>query len=63
MFVFFISIANASENNGEWHTVGKITDKCDFIGNALLNVNYNVVKIKVQKWRWIDSNKFKKKII
>ena len=59
---FLFSFAKADENSSTWQLVGKISEKCDFIGNAELLVNYSVLKIKVEKWRWLDSNKFKKKL-
>ena len=58
---FFFSFAQASEFSGSYYMVGKILEKCDFIGNAELVVNYNVIKIKAEKWRWLDTNEFKKK--
>ena len=47
---------SSGENNGDWHTVGSISDKCNFIGDAKLNINYKTVKIKVLNWTWNDSS-------
>ena len=58
---FFFSFVQAGEHSGNWHMVGKISEKCDFIGNAELVVNFRNIKIKVKKWRWNDSHKFKEK--
>ena len=57
--IFFYSFPTLSlgENNGDWQSVGEISDKCDFIGEAKLNVNFKTVKIKVQNWKWNDSSK------
>ena len=46
---FLFSFAKADENSSTWQLVGKISEKCDFIGNAELLVNYSVLKIKVEK--------------
>ena len=62
IFVFFFSLAHAGgEYNGNWHRIGQISDDCDFIGNAKLVINYKVVKIKVEKWRWLDNSEFGEK--
>ena len=58
IILFFFSFAQAGEFSGNYYMVGKISEKCDFIGNAELAVNYNVIKIKVEKWRWLDTNEF-----
>ena len=59
---FFSSVHALGEYNGEWHRVDSSLDKCDFIGDAILNVNFKTLKIKVKKWRWRDSNPFKEKM-
>ena len=62
IFVFFLSLAHAGgEYNGNWYRIGQIADDCDFIGNAKLVINYKIVKIKVEKWRWLDTSEFSKK--
>ena len=61
-FVSFFSFVQANDNSSNWHMAGKISEKCDFIGNAELVVNYNNLKIKGEKWRWLDSNQFKTKL-
>ena len=63
IFLFFSSFIHAGdEYSGNWHMVGKISEKCDFIGNAELVVNYSIIKIKAEKWRWLNTNEFKKKL-
>ena len=63
IFLFFSSFVHAGdEYSGNWYMLGKISEKCDFIGNAELVINYYNLKIKVKKWRWIDSNEFKEKL-
>ena len=62
LFSFFFSFVQAGEFSGNYYRVGKISEKCDFIGNAELVVNYSVIKIKAEKWRWLDTNEFKKKL-
>ena len=62
LFLFFLSSANAAnENNGDWSRSDRNTDKCDFIGNAKLNINYKTLKIKAKKWRWNDLAEYDEK--
>ena len=62
LFFFFFSFVQAGEFSGNYYKVGKISEKCDFIGNAELVVNYSIIKIKAEKWRWLNTNEFKKKL-
>ncbi len=62
IFFSLYSFAQAGNFTGTYSIVGKISENCDFIGNVNLDVNYNVIKIKAEKWRWLDTNKFKKKL-
>ena len=62
LFFFLFSFVQAGEFSGNYYRVGKISEKCDFIGTADLVVNYNVIKIKAEKWRWLNTNEFKKKL-
>ena len=63
IFIFFISLVLAAgEYSGDWHRVDLNIENCDIIGEAKLIINYKHAKIKVKKWRWIESNEFKEKL-
>ena len=64
MFVIFfgLNVYAQTELNGDYSLVDSNIKECDFIGNAKLNINYNSIKIKANKWKWKDSSPLTKKI-
>jgi len=61
--LFIISnVFAAGEHNGEWFRVDSKLEKCDFLGDAVLNINYKVLKIKAKKWRFDDTYDYKNKL-
>ena len=64
MLIFLIlasSTSYAGQYSGVYSRVDLNNDKCDFIGDAKLTVNFKNLKIKVKKWRWDDSLPYKEK--
>ena len=63
LFIFFFnSLSSAEENiNGDYSIVNSFTEKCDFMGNTKLSINYKHVKVKALKWKWKDTSIAKKK--
>ena len=62
VFIFFASHVYAGQYSGNWIKAYVDSEKCDIVGTAELVINYSNAKIKIQKWRWLDSNKFKQKL-
>ena len=62
VFLLSFSQAFAEQFNGNYIKVFSDSDKCDIIGDAVLNINYKTAKIKIKKWRWLDTNQFKQKL-
>ena len=62
-FIFFYSFNVYADNdlNGDYSISAAIEENCDFIGEARININYNFVSIKAQKWQWKDSGQYKLK--
>ena len=63
ILIFFFSSAHAGgPYDGDWHRVDQVPDKCDFIGNEKLVINYKHVKIKAKKWQWLETSEFDEKL-
>ena len=65
MFGVLFIVSNvfaAGEHNGEWKRVDSQLEECDFIGDAVLNINFKVLKIRATKWRYDDNYGFKDKL-
>ena len=65
MFGVLFIVSNvfaAGEHNGEWQRVDSQLEECDFIGDAVLNINFKVLKIRATKWRYDDNYGYKDKL-
>ena len=65
MFGVLFIVSNvfaAGEHNGEWKRVDSQLEECDFIGDAVLNINFKVLKIRATKWRYDDNYGYKDKL-